>query len=499
MKKIAITGALLCAVLSVTSCREEFLQKEPTEKLSVVPAQEKLNGLYLMMANTGTGGTTAHDDFGVKGYDIYSDLLSSDMVLGGVTYRWYSGIADLTSTVDVSDVVNYKPWRFYYRLIAGANDVIKELGGNDANPTSENERYGLGQAKALRAFAYYNLLNLYTSAEYDSSKKAIPIYKEPTAQGGSRASQKEVYDFIVADLEDAVLKLEGFSRQNKGIINKNVAQGLLAYAYSGVGRYSESAQLAEQLIATHPATSREQVVYNLTTQKGGGFNEISTPSWMWGFDIQIVNDLDLVSWWGQADVFTYSYSYVGDYKAIDLGLYNSMRADDIRRDQFKTIIANSNGVVTAYKDASDTAGHYLAVPVNKFFDPARKVGGQRVVTTDYLYMRVDEFHLLAAENYAKAGNEAKAKEILKNFLSNRVSDTSYVDALSGNALKNEIYLQTRIELWGEGKSYFAMKRNKATITRGSNHLFYSGTSFSYDDNKLTFKIPQSESLNNPNL
>jgi hypothetical protein len=71
--------------------------------------------------------------------------------------------------------------------------------------------------------------------------------------------------------------------------------------------------------------------------------------------------------------------------------------------------------------------------------------------------------------------------------------------LSGQALLNEIYLQTRIELWGEGKSYLAMKRNKATITRGTNHLFEPGVAFPYTDPKLTFVIPQAEVLNNPNL
>jgi hypothetical protein len=75
--------------------------------------------------------------------------------------------------------------------------------------------------------------------------------------------------------------------------------------------------------------------------------------------------------------------------------------------------------------------------------------------------------------------------------------TAYVDGLSGQALKNEIYLQTRIELWGEGKSYLAMKRNKATITRGSNHLSNVGIPIPYNDNRLTLEIPQSEVQNNP--
>jgi len=66
-------------------------------------------------------------------------------------------------------------------------------------------------------------------------------------------------------------------------------------------------------------------------------------------------------------------------------------------------------------------------------------------------------------------------------------------------LLDEIYLQTRIELWGEGKSYLAMKRNKATITRGANHLFFAGNSFQYNDPKVTFVGPGAEVINNPDL
>ena len=114
-------------------------------------------------------------------------------------------------------------------------------------------------------------------------------------------------------------------------------------------------------------------------------------------------------------------------------------------------------------------------------------------------MRSDEFYLLNAEANAKTGQDAAARTALSTFLAQRITDVSYLNALSGQALLDEIYLQTRIELWGEGKTYLAMKRNKAKITRGSNHLFEAGNSFSYNDPKLTFVIPQAEVLNNPNL
>jgi hypothetical protein len=64
-------------------------------------------------------------------------------------------------------------------------------------------------------------------------------------------------------------------------------------------------------------------------------------------------------------------------------------------------------------------------------------------------------------------------------------------------LKNEIYLQTRIELWGEGRSYLAMKRNKATTVRGANHLSFVGTPIPYNDERMTFEIPEGEIQFNP--
>src|SRR5690606_20094849 len=114
-------------------------------------------------------------------------------------------------------------------------------------------------------------------------------------------------------------------------------------------------------------------------------------------------------------------------------------------------------------------------------------------------MRVDEMYLLNAEANAKLDQDDVARDRLKELLVERITDFSYVDALSGQALEDEIYLQTRIELWGEGKSFLAAKRNKSTVTRGDNHLFFPGESFSYDSDELTFPIPQAEVLNNPVL
>lgn len=488
MKKIILLSSLAASLFFVQSCKDDYLDTAPTETVSQADAQTKLNGLYLMMIKTGTGGTNLdQDDFGQKGYDIYSDLMSSDMVLRGTNYGWYSRIANLSDQVDFTRNTNYKPWRYYYRVIKGANDIIADLGGTDAVPTTNENKFAMGQAKALRAYAYFYLLQFFTKS-YDAAAPAIPLYTSFDQEAQPKSTQLEVYNLIISDLTTAIDYLDNYDRPEKGIIDQSVAKGYLAYTYAAMGNNAAAAATSQEIMTQYgyPLTSKMETVYMAQSAgaqpSGGGFNNLNTASWMWGMDLRIVHGLDLVSWWGQMDPYTYSYAWAGDPKGMDHGLWQSIRTDDIRRSQFQT-----------------GANH---IALNKFFDPKRVAGGQREVETDYIYMRVDEFHLLAAETLAKSGNEAQAKVILKNFMANRLTTptaVSYIDALSGQALQDEIYKNTRIEFFGEGKSYLAMKRNRATVTRGSNHLFFAGQSFSYDDDRFYLKIPQQEILDNPHF
>lgn len=483
MKKLKVLSLMIGILLGTTSCQNEFLETEPTEFQSNPSTQFILNGLYLGMVTTGTGGTTSHTDFGQKGYDIYSDMLSSDMTLGASSYGQYRGLVQLNDTQVQSNTTNYQGWRYYYRIVLVTNDIISKLGGNDATTFANNdEKYAMGQAKAMRAYAYYYLMQFYNT-KYDPSADSIPLYLEPTKVSAPKAKQSEVYAAMIKDLTDSISLLDGFARTKKMMINKYVAEGLLSYVYGAMGEYDKVIPLTKDIIEKggFPVTSKTQAVFD--NGSGGGFNDIATPSWMWGFDLTSAdNGLNLISWFGSVDIYTYSYAYVGDAKGMDENLYNSMKSDDIRKKQFA---GSLNGV------------KYL--PSNKFFAPARTLGGTRYVDADYIYMRVDEFHLLHAEALAKTGKDAEAKTILKSYLSNRMTDVSYIDDLAGVALQNEIYNQTRIEFWGEGKSYLAMKRNKAVTKRASNHLYLKGESFSHDDPRLTFLIPEAEIIDNPNF
>lgn len=497
--KLKYLSILIAASLAFGGCKKSFLQTQPTqfttpELLGAAAQQDpkllngSIAGLYTTMFTPGVGGTTRHDDFGQKGVDIYSDMVSSDMVLGALNYGWYAPVARYQATVDFTLNEDYIPWRYYYRQIFGANTIIDILGGNDAVPSTAAAKVTMGQAKTMRAYGYFYLSQLYATEYGDGSQKILPIYitADPTQANQPKRTAKEVWDLMVSDLTQAITYLTGYTRATKDQVDINVAKGLLAYVLSARGSQADWTQvvtLTQDIMNAYPMTTPQQLVYDGTNATVAGFNNVATPSWMWGVDLTLAQGINLISWWGQVDQFTYSYAWAGDPKTIDLGLYNSIRSDDIRKNQFQPPTAPSRKLQ----------------PLNKFFDPNRISGGQRQVTTDLIYMRSDEFYLMNAEAKARLGQDAAALTALSAFLTPRITDISYLNGLSGQALLNEIYLQTRIELWGEGKSYFAMKRNKATITRGANHLFYAGQSFPYNDPQLTFVIPQAEVLNNPNL
>ncbi|WP_300441095.1 RagB/SusD family nutrient uptake outer membrane protein [Christiangramia sp.] len=501
MKKL-IKLTLVSSILFLgVGCSEEFLEKQPSEFLTQQQVTEAasnnadvlagtLAGIYSLQFQSGTGGTTNHDDFGQKGYDIFGDMLSGDVALSVSSFGWYrADITEFQAPLDFTRTRNYMPWRYYYRIIRSANVVIEAAGGNDAVPELEENRFILGQAKAIRAHSYFYLAQYYQKS-FDPSEEILPIYDSPDDQNGPKVAASEIYALIESDLNSAISLLDGFTRAAKNEINQDVAKGILAYVHAAKGEWQEVKDLTDEVIETgaYPIMTAEEVARvdrtddDVDNPTGGGFNDVSTPGWMWGVDLTSDSGVGLVSWWGQMDYFSFSYAGYGDYKAMDAGLYAQISDDDVRRFQFNMDSSSSN---------------YLQ-PWGKFYDPARVPrGASRVITQDLVYMRIAEMYLLNAEAAANLGMDADARMSLKALLDLRVDDSSYVDGLSGEDLIDEIYLQTRIELWGEGKSYLALKRNEATVVRGANHLSFVGEPIPYDDERLTFEIPEAEILYNP--
>lgn len=487
--KILYFVAIGALSLSLSGCGKDFLVTEPKGSLSgeqlngytqleSESVQYMVNGVYYIMRQEAAGGLpNDQTDFGQKAVDIDTDMMSMVITKSSNNYGWYNDYLTLAVGNNAISLQNYKHWRFYFKVVRGANQIINTLPDEvvaDPSKISEETKLYYAQAYALRAYAYLNLLRLY-STEYKPEETGLPIYTSEEQSAQPFSLQKEIFEFIEKDLKTAISLFEGEAVLNKTDINKYIAETLLAYAYATVGQYDKIEELAQDVIANSGSrlAGQEELL--------GGFNSIhNNDSWLWGGDVTSDSPVGLVSFWGHLDYFSYSYTSAGDYMAINKELYASIPETDVRKQQFHPRVL---------------------ISWQKFFDPSRKQGGtSQVSENDLVYLRIEEMYLLQMEAAAFMGNIDKAKELLKAFVSTRNTDTSFIDALATlDDVKNEIYHQWRIEMWGEGKSYFAMKRFKATVTVPSNCYVtpLRGIELRYDDPVINFVIPQNEEDNNP--
>ena len=93
---------------------------------------------------------------------------------------------------------------------------------------------------------------------------------------------------------------------------------------------------------------------------------------------------------------------------------------------------------------------------------------------DYIWMRIEEMYLMAAEAACRLGEESNAISILNTFMSYRYPE--YTCSKTGTALGaltsdetgsllEEIILQRRIELWGEFGRIYDIRRLKQGFRR----------------------------------
>lgn len=492
MKKLLLGFVVLSTVL-FTSCAG-LLGSEPRGgqasedqvRGSYKALEAQLNGIYGYMANG--GGILGQQ----KRLDVSTDFLTSDYVVTNTIYGWsYYYVAQIFETSLSSSSLNNFVWSTEYYIIRNANMLLMEanriLEDGDLQGLSVAQIENIiGQAYALRGYAYANLLNLYTDpAQVDAEKLILPYYSDDSIsmhEAQTFQSYKTVYKAVENDLLRAIDILKNSERpsSNKTSIDADIARVLLANVYLNDGRIFQPANQAVNvgkaldLLETVIANSAgKYTVLPYSQVLTNGFNSVQSPNWMWGIDIDIESTVSINSFFSWVDIYSYGYASSTDNIALDDSVYNNfdnmLSANDIRKQWF---IAPDDP--TLLPDGKNTYGdsHGLA-PYKKFFTPERKWGADKTWLNDLVFMRIEEVYILAAEAALVTGDEAKAITYLKEVVKER--DPSYVatlETLSGDALKTYLINNLRIELWLEGKSFMAWKRFQWTHKRGKSHLEY---------------------------
>ena len=128
---------------------------------------------------------------------------------------------------------------------------------------------------------------------------------------------------------------------------------------------------------------------------------------------------------------------------------------------------------------------------------SRKFYDNLDLTGSFVYMRADEMLLIEAEAKARGGDQSGALVLLNQLQSMRGETPS---TKTGDALVEDILLERRKELYGEGFGWLDIIRNCKPLVREGNHADYSGhTPIPAKSWTFVYQIPQSEILNNPNI
>lgn len=199
---------------------------------------------------------------------IFGDVASDDSVKGGDDgdQPQISEIDLFTTTNDNGSVATF--WQDCYETVNRANNVIAQVPAMGLDASVESAL--VGEAKFLRAYSYFNLVNVFGE---------IPLKTKPqTTSAAIHVGLSEisaVYAQIDADLTDAAA---GLTNTRNGRANKAAAYALLAKSKVFQQKYDEALQAIsdfETLNSTlSPKYSLEPVYSDLF--KSGGENSVES-------------------------------------------------------------------------------------------------------------------------------------------------------------------------------------------------------------------------------
>ena len=250
MKKIIL---LLSISLGILSCHDDLDQvpTDPdsfTEENIFINAQEAksaLAKLYASLALTGQNGPAGSPDIVDidEGFSQFSRMLFNlnEITTDHAVVGWGDpGLPDLhgmywSSSNDFTEAM-------YYRLaqaVSFSNSFIKnasELSGEEVNTF-------IAEARFLRAYAYYNLLDLYGN---------VPLTTEISTELPTQSNRTELFNFIESEL----LEIESIllTSNEYGRVDNIAAHALLSRLYlnaevwTGQNRYSDCITYSQNVI-----------------------------------------------------------------------------------------------------------------------------------------------------------------------------------------------------------------------------------------------------------
>jgi len=457
MKRFTIKNLMLATVLlvSLASCKKSFLELNPPTSLTPEVAlateadlQVALRGAYAGLKSTALYG---------RSLMVIGDMMGDNTYQSTLNTNRYTLFNNNTYTVTDGDVAGL--WNAAYTVILRANNIINSPVAANANVNQIK-----GEAYAIRALAYYNLVRFFaTPYTQDPAALGVPLVTTYNADlKPGRAKVSEVYALINADLTQAYTLMTKFT--NSSQFSKYAAKALQAKVYNTMGDKANAKTAALDVITNSGFTAVSATAHagywagvSFRTDKVETLFELS-------FDAVANNAFDALAY-----IYLQSGNY-GDMLCAD-DLYASFSATDARKALY----------------ATGTRGGLASVFVNKYSSFSGDHSDTKVI-------RMAEMYLIAAEASYPA-NEADAIKYVNEVTSRRGATAI---ASTGAALLEDIITERRKELAFEGERYHDLQRLKRDVVRGTNYPA-SARTIAFSNFRRIMPIPQGELDANPTI
>jgi phosphatidylserine decarboxylase len=457
MKRITIKNMIVTTVLflSLASCEKSFLELKPPTSLTPEFAlateadlQVALRGAYAGLKSTALYG---------RSLPVLGDMMADNTYQSALNTNRYTSFNLYNYLVTDGDVSGL--WTASYSVILRANNII-----NSPIPDNANIQQIKGEAYAIRALAYFNLVRYFASPyTVDPSKLGVPVITTYQADlKPERAKIADVYGLINKDLDKAYTLMTKFT--NSSQFSKYSAKALQAKVYLTMGDKTNAKTAALDVITNSGFTAITSAAHTgywagvaPRTDKVETLLEIS-------FDAVANNAFDALS---------YIYLQSGNYGDMlcSTELYDLYETADIRKSLY----------------ATGTRGGLASVFVNKYTSFTGDHSDTKVI-------RMSEMYLIAAEA-SYPSNTADALKYVNEVTSRRGATAI---ASSGSALLEDIITERRKELAFEGERYLDMQRLQRNIARSKNYPA-AALSIEFSNYRRIMPIPQGELDANPNI
>lgn len=539
----------LLPVLSLFSSCSKELELEPSGsilttdqikeagKMDVERADVVFKGMYGELKRLNRVGEGDHYDFGIPSIALITDHRTDKMWANENIYNWYRSVLKYQGATESSRITQFV-FGTFYGIIAEANKILTTVNADEDAGKSYH-----AQARALRAYSYLNLIQLFQlTYKGHEDLPGVPIVTETMTRDqqidNPRASVKEVYDYIMKDLNYAVEILKDSVPRQRYRIGGIAAYGLRARANLLMQNYEGARDDAEQALYIGEAVNLS--VLSANDAKTPGFNDINAKNIIWGIqftpDDPVVKSIlatfeSMMCSLKYAQTAPLTYSVRGHVlRKINPDFFNQIDPSDCRKTWWCTN-EYTQGLryffIKNKVDASEIPTQIGIIQrdhwqrqeyVNIKFGPYDNNPGSRYNAADFPLMRMEEMRLIAAEARGHI-NEADGIRALESFVKNRQSSYSYSTVqreLNQTSFDEEIYRQRAIEFWGEGLTFFDMMRFEFPLVRATQGSILAksgpakdhnqggypeGARFNLEKNdpRFLFQFPRVEILNNPKV